>query len=112
MKDPAPATNLALALRRDADRWHPTQPAFHDGRIAVDATRIVSIASQLRRLGEASCNAELTSRQESRRDSLEYRVNSLLLVYGYKIANPWGLCRYAVPLNHNDMTQEGCIFLA
>jgi hypothetical protein len=112
MKNPHPATELALVLRAKANELHPTAPQFHDGRIAVDATRIVTIAAQVRKLGEASCNAELTSRQEKRKDSLEERANLLLSVYGFKLANPWGLCRYAVPLDHNDCTQTGCTFLA
>ena len=112
MKHPHPATELALVLS-DYAHTHAVDAVYRcHGKLAMDATRIVAIAAQVRKLGEASCNAELTARQTKRMESLEARANALLAPYGLKLDNPWGLCRYAVPLNHDGRSQTGCTFLA
>jgi len=97
MRSPSPETLLALYMRRCADAIQPASPAFHDGRIANDAARVIALAQADRKLGEASCNAELTSRQQKRQESLQQRAFMILTPYGLKMDNPWGLCRYASP---------------
>lgn len=112
MENPHPATELALVLS-DYAHTHAVDASHRcNGKLAMDATRICAIAAQVRKLGEASCNAELTSRQAKRMESLEARADALLAPYGLKMANPWGLCRYAVPLDHDGGAQTGCTFLA
>ncbi len=110
MKSPAPATILALHLANIASangEIHGIEP------IAWTATRVVSIAIAVRRLVEAGCNAELTTRQEKRLESLRKRADELLRPYGLELANPWGLCHYACPLQHNGRLRESdCTFLA
>jgi hypothetical protein len=106
MKNPAPTTLLALKLS--------TLPAgtMDLRRCAWDATRVVAIAIAVRRLVEASCNVELTSRQEKRLGSLRKRAAALLQPYGMELANPWGLCHYACPIGHDGRSESSCIFLA
>lgn len=112
MKSPARATILALVLS-DYARTHAADAAQRDsGSIASDATRAVAIAAQVRRLVEHSCNVELTSRQEKRLESLRRRADELLKPYGLCLANPWGLCFYATPIDHDGCSETGCTFLA
>jgi hypothetical protein len=73
----------------------------------------VTIATQIRRLVEAGCNAELTSRQSKRLDSLRKRADETLRPYGLKLDNPWGLCHYACPIVSDDrLSESACTFLA
>jgi hypothetical protein len=109
MKYPAPATILALHLANIASakgEIHGIAP------LANIATRVATIAGQVRRLVEHSCNVELTSRPEKRLESLRKRADALLQPYGLELANPWGLCHYACPIGHDGGSESACIFLA
>jgi hypothetical protein len=113
MKNPAPATILALKLADYAHTHAVDAVHRHNGKLALDATRAVAIAAQVRWLVEAGCNAELTDRQSKRLDSLRKRANEILLPYTMKLDNPWGLCHYAVPLVSDDrLSESDCTFLA
>lgn len=116
MKSPHPSTTLALVLKERAPRGAKPlagqAPEYHDGKLAIDATRVVTIARSVRALVERSCNAELTARDDRRLASLRKRADDLLHPYNLKLRNPWGLCFYAVPLDHDDCSETGCTFLA
>jgi hypothetical protein len=109
MKDPHPSVLLALALADIALAKHEVHGS---GPIASIATRVVSIAAAVRRLVEHGCNVELTSAQTKRLVSLRTRADALLRPYEMSLDNPWGLCFYAVPLNHDGCSESSCIFLA
>lgn len=108
MKSPNPETMLALHLANIA----LGKGEIHGAGLAMTACRAVCIAGQVRRLVEASCNAELTPRQSKRLDSLQNRADELLKPYGLELGRPWGLCHYAVPVGHDGSSERGCIFLA
>jgi len=112
MRQPSPETILALALRSAATARGGSVSTLCDSRLALDATRVVALAKRDRRLGELSCNQELTPRQEKDRDSVQMRANTLLAVYGLKMGNPWGLCRYAMPIDSDGCSSSNTIFLA
>jgi len=108
MKIPHPSTTLALVLKDRAAH----APEYHDDKLTIDATRIVTVARSVRALVERSCNAELTAREDNRLASLRKRADDLLHPYSLKLRNPWGLCFYAVPLDHDDCSETGCTFLS
>lgn len=111
MKNPHPATILALHLANAMLKKGEVHGVYP---LAMTATRICAIATQVRRLVEHSCNVELTSRQASRLASLRKRANDLLKPYNMTMDNPWGLCHYACPLkcNQDYLSESDCIFLA
>lgn len=109
---PSSSTILALALS-DYVHTHAVDVSYRqNGKIAYDATLVVTIAASVRRIVELACNTELTSRQEKRKESLRKRANAILLHYGLKLDNPWGLCHYACPIGHDGGSESSCIFLA
>jgi hypothetical protein len=114
MKCPAPATLLAVKLAYIHAQINPHGDPSECQRVsAVIATRVATIAGQIRKLAEHGCNAELTPRQSKRKDSLHQRCNDMLYPYGMCLDNPWGLCHYACPLQHNDrLSESDCTFLA
>lgn len=112
MRQPSPETILALAMRSFTTARGGAISTLLDHRLALDATRVVALAKRDRRLGELSCNQELTPRQEKDRDSVQMRANTLLAVYGMKMDNPWGLCRYAMPIGSDGCSSSDAIFLA
>lgn len=107
MKDPLPETCLADKLTRlDCASVKPL------GCSPVVATRVCALARIVRNLIEASCNYELSSRQQSRLASARRRADELLKPYGLMLDNPWGLCQYALPIGADGSTRNEATFLA
>lgn len=107
MRQPSNETILALALSAKA----PASREFHPGRIAIDAVRVVSLARAHRRLGELSCNRELTDREAKRSDSLQSRADAILKPYGLCMDHPWGLVHYAMPIGADGSSSTDCVAL-
>ena len=105
MKAPHPSVDLALRMLKEYPKHDPAL-------IAVESTRVVCLAEQVRRLTELGCKQQLTERQDGRLESLGSRADMLLKPYGLSLGNPWGLCFYALPIGHDGSTQNGCIYLA
>lgn len=110
-----PETNLALRL--STVRPIPSDRFARDHALACIATlahNVTRYATQARRLREAGCNAELTSRKQKTLDRADAGADDLLRPYGYRMGNPWGLCHYAIPLECNDdyLSEGECVFLA
>lgn len=113
MRQVPPVAILSARLQSMWERINPDmQPADSWNTTALTATRVVSIATAVRRLVEHSCNVELTSRQEKRFESLCKRANDLLYHYGMRLDNPWGSRFYAVPLSHDRSSKSNCTLLA
>ena len=109
MTNPHPSLYLILAMADACQRKgevHGAHPLAHI------ASKVCTLATSIRRLTEHSCNVELTTRQELRREHMRNRADAYLRPYGMMLRNPWGLCFYAVPLSHDGGSESGCIFLA
>jgi len=65
---------LAVLLARQKPDYGPVQ-------CAEDAKRLTRLSASIRRLDEAACNRELSSREEKRRETLIKSVRALLAPY-------------------------------